>query len=104
MKKIAYVLLILTGIYCCTPKLAPTSSGFTEADVTRGKTFWSECNMEKLTAARTLYTNKCGTCHSLKSPDSRSEEAWRKIVPPMAQKAKLTQEEQDMVLAYVLTM
>ena len=91
-----------------TSSAAPTVSVnpgfFTETDVMRGKAFWSECSIEKLNAANTLYTNKCVTCHALIEPSSRNEERWRKIVPPMAKKAKLTADEESMILNYVLTM
>ena len=84
---------------------APVNPGFfTETDVIRGKAFWSECSIEKLNVASTLYTNKCVTCHALIEPSSRDEERWRKIVPPMAKKAKLSAEEESMILNYVLTM
>ena len=86
--------------YCCTPKLIPPTS----ADAERGKANWAECSVEKLTQAHQLYIDKCGGCHSLKSPESESEESWRKIVPPMAKKSKLTSEEERMILHYVLTM
>ena len=101
MKKTIYVLLSI-GIYCCTPKLAPSS--FTESDVARGKAFWSDCSVAKLDAAHTLYMNKCASCHSLKAPESEDEAGWRKIVPPMAKKAKLSAEEESQILNYVLTM
>ena len=93
----------LIFLYCCTPKLAP-SSAFSESDVARGKVFWSDCSIQKLDAAHTLYTNKCATCHSLKAPASEDEAGWRKIVPPMAKKAKLSAEEESQILNYVLTM
>ena len=107
MKKI-FLFLLIAGIYSCTPKAAPspakTTSAFTDTDVARGKVFWTDCSIEKLDAANTLYTAKCGTCHSLKAPTSRDEEAWKKVVPPMAKKAKLTAEEEALILNYVLTM
>ena len=105
MKKLT-LLLIVVALYCCTPKMAPApaASAFTQADVTRGKVFWNDCSVEKLDDAHTLYTSKCGTCHSLKKPSSEDEAGWKKIVPPMAAKAKLTTEEQALILNYVLTM
>jgi hypothetical protein len=99
-KPITFI-LVLAFVYCCTPKLAPP---VTDADVQRGKVFWTDCSMERLNAARTLYTNKCGTCHSLKKTNSRDEAQWRKIIPPMAKKAKLSVEEESLILNYVLTM
>ena len=97
-----YTLLILVSIalYCCTPKLIPPI----EQDVERGKLVWDECNFALLQKVHKMYINKCGSCHALKLPQSQSEESWRKIIPPMAKKAKLNSEEQDLILHYVLTM
>ncbi len=101
-----FFLLMAAVLMYCTPKIAPApaASAISDADVQRGKIFWSDCTLEKLNAAHTLYTNKCGTCHALKDPFSEDEAGWRKIVPPMAKKAKLTDEEQALILNYVLTM
>ena len=99
MKKSAYSGILIL-ICCCTPKLSPPTS----EDAERGKTSWNNCSLEKLTEAHSLFVSKCGTCHALKPPVSQSEESWKKIVPPMAKKARLNPEEQDLILHYVLTM
>lgn len=100
MKKLS-LLIFLAAIYCCTPK---AMQPLTDADVERCKGYWADCSMNKLSEARRIYNGKCGTCHALYAPGARTEEQWRKIVPPMAGKAKLTVEEQTQVLAYVLSM
>ena len=51
---------------------------------------------------KTLYSQKCGKCHDLKSVDSYTEEQWSNILPKMGVKAKLTDEEYAQVNAYVL--
>ncbi len=91
---------ILFVLYCCTPKISPP----TETDVDYGRTFWSDCSLEKLTEARNLYIKKCGGCHALKSPQSLTEEKWRKILPAMTIKAKLNPAQHDLLLNYILTM
>ena len=96
----ASVFAFLVSLYCCTPKLAPP----TPVDAERGKVSWDECSIEKLKEGHTLYINKCGSCHALKMPRSENEEGWKKIVPPMAQKAKLNEEEEALILHYLLTM
>lgn len=87
-------------LYCCTPKLSPPA----QADAERGKTAWNDCSLEKLTAAHNLYINKCGACHNLKLPQSKSDYVWRKIVPDMAERAKMSAAEEELILHYVLTM
>ena len=87
--------IILAAFCCCTPKISPLAA--TEAEPVKTVP-------DKLTLGHTLYMNKCGTCHNLKDPHSQSEEGWRKIVPPMAKKAKLTADQEILILHYVLTM
>ena len=109
MKKII-LFLSLAVIYCCTPKVAPPAatttpaSSYSAADIDRCKTYWADCSAEKLDAAHSLYTGKCASCHALIKPKDKSEETWRKMVPPMAKKAHLTADEEAQILAYVLTM
>ena len=105
MKKNILFLFLTILIYCCTPKAkVATGPEFTDADVQRGKAFWSECSVEQLQSAKSLYEGKCGSCHALKKPSSEDEVRWRKMVPPMAQKAKITAAEEALILNYVLTM
>jgi len=94
------ILAILFAFYCCSPKLAPPVA----ADADCGKTIWNECTLEKLTEAHQLYIKKCGSCHSVKIPRSLSEEKWRTTLPKMAKKAKLNEEQQALLLNYILTM
>ena len=86
---------ILILLYCCTPKLLPP----TEADATRTKS-----SLSSLQQAHTLYINKCGACHALKLPSSKNEYVWKKIVPDMAKRAKLSAQEEGLILHYVLAM
>ncbi|MBI1837459.1 MAG: hypothetical protein HYR91_09370 [Flavobacteriia bacterium] len=51
---------------------------------------------------QTLYTNHCGKCHKLEPIHEFSESKWRKIVPDMCKKAKLNDEQQSLILSYVL--
>ena len=57
----------------------------------------------KLEAGRALYVGKCTKCHTAEPVRDYSAAQWQgKIIPAMAQKAKLTPEETANVLAYVL--
>jgi mono/diheme cytochrome c family protein len=55
-------------------------------------------------AGRSLYLNSCNRCHAL--PDVRSYSAPRltAIVAKMSRKAKMTPEQHDAVLNYLLTL
>jgi hypothetical protein len=59
----------------------------------------------RVDAGRSIYVSptKCARCHSPKPVWEYSAEAWTQdILPRMARKARLTPEEQDGLLAYVL--
>ena len=49
-----------------------------------------------------IYTEKCGACHNLFKPEKFSEAKWRHEVPEMAKLAKISSEDENLVLTYVL--
>ena len=51
---------------------------------------------------RALYAGKCHACHRLYPPGRVGPEKWPALMEKMAEKAKLTPEEEKQVLAYVL--
>lgn len=60
--------------------------------------------VERLEAGRAIYVSesRCARCHSAKPVGEYAASAWeRDILPGMAKKAKLTDEEYENVLAYV---
>lgn len=52
---------------------------------------------------KSIYENKCGTCHKLFAPDKYDAKGWKKWVDKMAPKAKLTAEEKGKVYKYLST-
>jgi cytochrome c5 len=76
----------------------------TQADADRAAAKFPGTNLADLEKGKTTYEANCGKCHKLHAPASRNEEAWRKIVPPMAKKSKLDAASEDLVLRYVVTM
>lgn len=48
-----------------------------------------------------IYNASCGRCHELHSPGEYTETEWQPIMRSMARKAKLGDNEKEMVLAYV---
>ncbi|MGE5496669.1 MAG: hypothetical protein ACM3Q2_01250 [Syntrophothermus sp.] len=62
---------------------------------------WPGTGKKELSEGRELYILKCSGCHSLRQPDSRSENEWRQIMPKMGKKAKLTDSEYEMILRYL---
>jgi nitrate/TMAO reductase-like tetraheme cytochrome c subunit len=68
-------------------RVADKFPGYTEAEYLKGKT---------------LYAQHCKRCHGLKQEDNYTESQWRKIVPPMAQKAKIDAATEEAILKYVV--
>ena len=78
----------------------------TEADVNHANTKFPESGitLAQLQQGKAIYEGNCGKCHKLFQPKNESEAEWRKVVPPMARKAKLDAESEKLVLQYVVTM
>lgn len=51
---------------------------------------------------RAIYAGKCHACHRLYPPDRVTPEKWPALMEKMAEKAKLTPDEEKQVLDYVL--
>jgi cytochrome c5 len=66
-----------------------------ETDVTANAT------LAELQQGRTIYINKCGSCHGLYSPDSYSSSRWKSIMVDMAAKANLSSGDASLTLKYV---
>lgn len=58
-------------------------------------------NIEKLGKGRALYVSKCSSCHTLYLPEKYTKAEWTKWVDRMAPKAKITDQEKELIQAYV---
>ena len=56
----------------------------------------------QLESARTLYINRCSSCHSLNLPRDYSVSEWREWMPKMSRKAKLAGTQEAEILRFVL--
>lgn len=104
MKKSLFLLCCLVAVACGTSKVADSANTLSQSDADRAAAKFPGTTMEDLSRGKTLYENNCGKCHKLHAPQSRGEEAWRKVVPPMAKKAKMDESGADLVLRYLVTM
>ncbi len=60
-------------------------------------------NVSEYQHGREIYVSRCAKCHAVKPVRAFAAQDWAtRIMPKMAAKAKLTPEEREMVLAYVL--
>lgn len=48
-----------------------------------------------------IFAGNCGKCHKLYKKEDFTSDRWTKIVDKMAPKAKLTEEQKSLVLAYL---
>ena len=91
MKKLLLGSILGAGfLISCTPK-APATAGT--------KTITAE----HLAQGKTIFDNSCGRCHDLPNPTSHSAQDWVGIMNSMAPKAKLNDEQHQMVYDYIVS-
>ena len=99
MRKIVVFAAVLILTACGTALLMPAQS-----DVDRVVEKFPGYTLTALNEGKTLYENNCKKCHGLKKPENFTEAQWNKIMPPMAQKAKINAEQEESIRKYVITM
>ncbi len=98
--RFASVLLFFAFFVCCkSPYFTPVHA---DADKMTGR--WQSYSFDQLNTGFHLYVNKCAGCHTLYKPALYTEEQWTKVIPEMAQRALITEEEQQDILRYILSM
>ena len=100
MKKWICIIAISTLILACQRKAIAISNSLSESP--KGESS-ADSNNILITKGETIYTNRCGRCHSLKNTYRFSVEDWNAILPVMIKKAGLTEAEAGKVPAYVLS-
>jgi cytochrome c5 len=106
MYKIFLSFCVLALVSCSAKLLVPT-----QADADRGMTKYEGLSLTSLLEGKALFEQNCSKCHGLKSPTSRNEEKWNKIVPIMVKKVnkkagkeELDAAEEQLILKYLVTM
>ncbi len=94
-KFLALSLILIAG--CASAIPLPT-----ENDVSVAQERWQGTSLNDLQTGRNVYIQKCSGCHSLKPPESYSEQKWATIFPKMSQKAKLKKAESEYLKRYLL--
>ena len=101
MRKIHYSLLLFIIVFnSFTKALLVTSEEY--IDKSTLTTF--NTTIEDLKNGQNIYISKCGNCHYLYRPIRFSEEKWRHEMPEMSVKSKISNEQQALILKYLLTM
>ncbi|WP_209390940.1 cytochrome C [Chryseobacterium sp. RR2-3-20] len=89
-KSIALALLASAFVISCGPKsTAVTGPKFTSS--------------EHLAQGKTVFENSCNRCHKLPDPAKHDDKGWIKTLSRMAPKAKLTDEQHQMVYDYLIS-
>jgi len=87
---------------CIFPKAGPAPGPVTSADVDRARYRWPDAERGALTDGRELFVSRCNGCHGYPALTAVPEASWPSIVEKMARKAKLSREQGDHVLRFVL--
>ncbi len=74
----------------------------TEAQLTAGKTKFADLTKDNLIKGRSIYYGACMNCHEPKNINDYGLDEFSHILDNMARKAKLTPEEKNDVLRYVV--
>jgi mono/diheme cytochrome c family protein len=90
-------LVVVSITACARARLVPDS-----VDAAWAATRWPGTTAADLDAGYEIYRGRCAGCHHLPLPTAHGEEKWRRAMQEMAPKAKLTPEEHDLVLRYIL--
>ena len=95
MRRLGTLVVVLTLTGCGVPRVTPELVAIAQRSDPSVST-------EQLESARTLYVNRCSSCHSLNLPHDYSVSEWREWMPKMARKAKLADTQEAEILRFVL--
>ncbi|WP_326981398.1 cytochrome C [Chryseobacterium sp. MYb264] len=58
---------------------------------------------EQIVQGKTIFENSCNKCHKLPDPAKHDDQGWIKTLARMAPKAKLTDDQHQMVYDYLIS-
>ena len=61
----------------------------------------SSAGTTKFPEGKDLYVSKCTACHKAYEPQLHTKDEWQKILDDMGRKAKLTDNEKQLILDYL---
>jgi len=84
------LILLISFVSCSSPLYTPTKENIP-----------STSNIEDLKKGREIYVSKCGSCHTLRLPEKFNREGWKDALEKMQPKAKITDEDRNLILDYL---
>lgn len=95
---IVFAVILLTISGCETvEKLAPTVDSL----VLNSHEMTGSSSLQTLQRGRILYITKCANCHSPERVTRYSYDHWERIIPDMAERTKLNQQETNDLRSYI---
>lgn len=88
---------MLSCLSACATLPSPTPG-----QAARAAERWPGVTLAVLEAGRDRYVAKCSSCHSPRVPGRYPEDTWSGYLDRMGGRAKLTDEDRDLILKYVL--
>lgn len=109
MKFKSLIYISLTLLVACSPKTAPKPVPEvdvlvpTEKDVSAGSHKYPDLQLAQLNQGYTILQTQCTRCHKMYKPGDFAQSDWDMIIPNMAKKARLTDEEKDKLERYIVS-
>jgi cytochrome c len=95
--KLILSLFVVSFLLYCSPKVLPPTS----SDLSQIKQVNPDVDTSSVARGYTIFARSCHKCHGLKNPANYTIEKWDKVLPVMAKKAKLNEDETGLVKIYV---
>ena len=99
-------ILISTFLICATAAFATCAGSIPTPNIShaeRASQKWNGTTLNDLNAGREYYIQRCSGCHSLKAPARYSPQQWEKFLAEMKTKAGVKDDEEKMILKYLVT-
>ncbi len=103
MKKITFVIFLIVLAIACQRKSVPVITE-RKSEPENTKTLPASTTIAPDTLiGKTVFVNRCGKCHGLPDPNQFTAKRWDAILLSMMPKARLNNEQEIHVTAYVMT-
>ena len=99
--------LVLIAFGCAVAAAASGCVGLPHADaadVERAQKRWPGTDAQSLEQGREMYVRKCGGCHTLYLPESRSPHQWPQLVEEMSREGGISDHERELIEQFLVTM